>query len=167
VAGRNERQAQRDVGSLEANPPIGGGVSSKRGAQRFLIQRNFEDFQHRHAQVSPRTSRLAVSSGQDRRNINPLDMILNMKNNSKKGFTLVEIMIVVVIIGLLAAMAIPAFQKVRQNSQDKTILNNLRQLNAAAQQYFLEHGVTSVTTTQLVGTDSTEKYINSIQAVRG
>jgi type IV pilus assembly protein PilA len=89
-----------------------------------------------------------------------------MKNNSKKGFTLVEIMIVVVIIGLLAAMAIPAFQKVRQNSQDKTIINNLRQLNAAAQQYFLEHGVTSVTTTQLVGTDSTEKYIKSIQAVR-
>ena len=89
-----------------------------------------------------------------------------MKNNSKKGFTLVEIMIVVVIIGLLAAMAIPAFQKVRQNSQDKTIINNLRQLNAAAQQYFLEHGVNSVATSALVGTDSTEKYIKSINAVR-
>jgi type IV pilus assembly protein PilA len=90
-----------------------------------------------------------------------------MKNNSKKGFTLVEIMIVVVIIGLLAAMAIPAFQKVRQNSQDKTIINNLRQLNAAAQQYFLEHGVVSVASSALVGTDSTEKYIKSINAVRG
>ena len=42
-----------------------------------------------------------------------------MKYNSKKGFTLVEIMIVVVIIGLLAAMAIPAFQKVRKTSQEK------------------------------------------------
>jgi type IV pilus assembly protein PilA len=40
-------------------------------------------------------------------------------------------MIVVVIIGLLAAMAIPAFQKVRTGSQDKTVLNNARQLSAA------------------------------------
>jgi type IV pilus assembly protein PilA len=89
-----------------------------------------------------------------------------MKKNSKKGFTLVEIMIVVVIIGLLAAMAIPAFQKVRATSQEKTITNNLRQLNAAAQQYFLEHGVTSVASGDLVGS-GTDKYIKSITAVFG
>ncbi|MBC8040566.1 MAG: prepilin-type N-terminal cleavage/methylation domain-containing protein, partial [Opitutaceae bacterium] len=53
-----------------------------------------------------------------------------MKNRSTQGFTLVEIMIVVVIIGLLAAMAIPAFQKVRASSQDKTVLNNARQLGS-------------------------------------
>ena len=89
-----------------------------------------------------------------------------MKNrNSKKGFTLVEIMIVVVIIGLLAAMAIPAFNKVRTSSQDKTITNNLRQLSAAAQQYFLEEGVTSVASASLVGTDG-DKSIKSISAVR-
>ncbi len=89
-----------------------------------------------------------------------------MNTRSTKGFTLVEIMIVVVIIGLLAAMAIPAFQKVRQSSQDKAVLNNLRQLGAAADQYFLENGVSTVSTTNLVGTEST-KYIKQIQTVAG
>ncbi len=87
-----------------------------------------------------------------------------MKARKAQGFTLVEIMIVVVIIGLLAAMAIPAFQKVRQASQDKAVLNNLRQLAAAADQYFLEYGVSEVTevTTDLVGAD---KYIKSLTMV--
>ncbi len=80
------------------------------------------------------------------------------------GFTLVEIMIVVVIIGLLAAMAIPAFQKVRASSQEKAIINNLRQLSGAAQQYFLENGVDTVAYTDLVGDG---KYIKTIQTVAG
>ena len=88
-----------------------------------------------------------------------------MKNiRSNKGFTLVEIMIVVVIIGLLAAMAIPAFQKVRASSQDKAVLNNLRQLSSAADQYFLEKGVSTVARTDLVGTNSLN-YIKAIQTV--
>ncbi len=67
-----------------------------------------------------------------------------------KAFTLVEIMIVVVIIGLLAAMAIPAFKKVTQATQDKTVLNNLRQIQSAADRYFLEKGESTVDLTQLV-----------------
>lgn len=76
-----------------------------------------------------------------------------MKNTrSNKGFTLVEIMIVVVIIGLLAAMAIPAFQKVRQSSQEKTLINDARQVASAAAQYYLEKGLTEVPFTVLVNT---------------
>ena len=81
---------------------------------------------------------------------------------SRQGFTLVEIMIVVVIIGLLAAMAIPAFQKVRQSSQDKAVLNNARQLSAAADQYYMENGVSTVTLGALVGSTAYVKALNLV-----
>ena len=85
-----------------------------------------------------------------------------MNTRSQSGFTLVEIMIVVVIIGLLADMAIPAFQKVRQSSQDKTVLNNARQLSAAADQYFLENGVTTVASLSLIGATNYVKAVNTV-----
>ena len=87
---------------------------------------------------------------------------MNKSLQSTQGFTLVEIMIVVVIIGLLAAMAIPAFQKVRTSSQDKAVLNNARQLAAAADQYFLENGVSTVDQTSLIGATNYVKALNLV-----
>ena len=57
-----------------------------------------------------------------------------------KGFTLVEIMIVVAIIGLLAAIAIPSFIQARTNSQTNACINNLRQIDSAKEQWALENG---------------------------
>src|SRR5881398_3991748 len=57
---------------------------------------------------------------------------------SRRGFTLVEIMIVVAIIALLAAIAVPGFLRARKRSQASRILNDLRMIDSAVDQYAIE-----------------------------
>src|SRR5262245_22903255 len=63
---------------------------------------------------------------------------MKTRNARQSGFTLVEIMIVVAIIGLLAAIAIPNFIKARTTSQMSACSNNLRQIDGAIQQWALK-----------------------------
>jgi prepilin-type N-terminal cleavage/methylation domain-containing protein len=80
------------------------------------------------------------------------------------AFTLVEIMIVVVIIGILASLAIPGFQKMRTASQDKAVLNNARQIANAAEQYYHETGSNSVLVSELVGPS---KFVKTLDPIAG
>jgi prepilin-type N-terminal cleavage/methylation domain-containing protein len=64
--------------------------------------------------------------------------MLKKLNKNRGGFTLVEIMIVVAIIALLAAIAVPGFLRARKRSQATRILNDLRMIDAAVDQYAIE-----------------------------
>ncbi|MFN2476442.1 MAG: type II secretion system protein [Chthoniobacterales bacterium] len=69
--------------------------------------------------------------------------MLNKLNKRRAGFTLVEIMIVVAIIALLAAIAVPGFLRARKRSQASRIINDLRLIDSAVDQYAIENNKTS------------------------
>ena len=86
--------------------------------------------------------------------------------NKKQGFTLVEIMIVVLIIGLLAAIAVPNFAKARQKAQTNACIDNMRQIEAACEQLKME-GITSPAKGDIYGADKYIKNEPTCPAVKG
>lgn len=64
---------------------------------------------------------------------------MKMPIRPKQGFTLIEIMVVVAIVGLLAGIAIPGFVRARTTSEKNSCLNNLRDIDGAKQQWALEN----------------------------
>jgi prepilin-type N-terminal cleavage/methylation domain-containing protein len=88
--------------------------------------------------------------------------MLNKLNKRRGGFTLVEIMIVVAIIALLAAIAVPGFLRARKRSQASRILNDLRMIDAAVDQYAIE---TNRSTGNVVNTADWTNYLKKNSAL--
>jgi type IV pilus assembly protein PilA len=86
-----------------------------------------------------------------------------MSRDPASGFAAREILIVLALVaGILTAATYTGYRKVRQSSEDKAVLCVVRQLAAAADQYYLENSVSTVELRQLVGATNYVKAVNTV-----
>lgn len=74
-----------------------------------------------------------------------------MRSFSRKGFTLIEILIVVIILGILAAIVIPQFTNASEDARKSSVATQLQTIRSAVELYKLQHGDSYPTSTGLVG----------------
>ncbi|EGR4286186.1 pilin [Vibrio cholerae] len=84
------------------------------------------------------------------------------KNKQQQGFTLIELMIVVAIIGVLAAVAIPAYQNYVARSETASGLATLKALITPAEMFYQENGIATAATHAQLGTDSAANDLGTI-----
>lgn len=87
--------------------------------------------------------------------------------HKRRGFTLIEIMIVVVIIGILLAIAVPNFVRARESSRAKSCVANLKSINGAKEQWAMDLKKTSADTPTESDLYGTDKYIKSTPVCPG
>jgi len=79
-------------------------------------------------------------------------MLTKFKKRDERGFTLIELMIVIAIIGILAAIAIPQFSAYRARSYNSAAQADLRNAATAQEAYFVDHDTYTTSETTLIGT---------------
>lgn len=85
--------------------------------------------------------------------------MMKLAKKNRRGFTLIELMIVIAIIGILAAIAIPNFSKARRQARLKACISNMRTMEGAVEMYMMDNNANDVTVEDLVKTDDSNPLL--------